>query len=461
MIKKILLVGLLLMFLISFTSAKAICGQVDDSNVDFSASWLNVRAFYLGGPETFCEVSPEENKYCCDLDVLNENWEEGDLVFAEIYLPNYFAGPTSVEVSNSPYDIFPNMSLKKAINVISPSKKFFLNASSIFFNLSFAEPFEKVYILENGNERALCEDCGNYYWNETISYGTTFIQIRAVKGEHTFYKNITLHNLENFDVHRSFSCEGCRGKKIKANKVVNVSINVSLNPSVSGMKIEEFVPSDFEILGGQGLNYNLEFNSLSWNVTGDSFEGEYSLMSPNVRGFPKIYSFMMKFEEEVINQQKVLVFKRIPFHFRFLFRYADPEDINSTFFEKFHFVSPSEPFVYPDDGMLELAIFPLVEKETWFSIAKYDFGRVRGLRKKFVLSSYSIQYGLNNRELDHIFLDFKISENELRKMHFLRFYGFYGGKWRRISPESYSFDEGFVHFRFNSGPLKGFIVYGR
>ena len=88
-----------------------VCGQVEDSEDNMSASWYSVRIFYPSAPNKFtnCQVSPAGNKYCCDTEAISgRSWRIGDVVAAEIFdnETGYVAGQVSVVTTGEGYSVF-------------------------------------------------------------------------------------------------------------------------------------------------------------------------------------------------------------------------------------------------------------------------------------------------------------------------------------------------------------------
>src|SRR3989344_3692851 len=133
--KTIMLPFLAVLLALPLISSHFVCGHVEDSNDNFSASWFSVRVYYSSTPSSYasCDVSPDGNKYCCDAtSIPGKTWKIGDLLNAEIvdYDLGYVARPVLITTTGEGYDVFPVMSIVKVINMHSPREKLIFSNSS-------------------------------------------------------------------------------------------------------------------------------------------------------------------------------------------------------------------------------------------------------------------------------------------------------------------------------------------
>jgi len=139
-----------------------VCGQVKDSQ-EMSAHWYEVRISHLGeGKYAECEISPAENKYCCDPEAIpDQGWKIGDIMQTEIFdaESGYVAGPVSKTTTGEGFDIMPEMTLEKAIKLNNFEKLLISNQSKFLLNASFLYPYNYVELEKEGNKTVLCDDC--------------------------------------------------------------------------------------------------------------------------------------------------------------------------------------------------------------------------------------------------------------------------------------------------------------
>src|SRR3989339_553798 len=116
-----------------------VCGIVENSDDGMSGAWFNTRLFYENYSSNFlnCQVSPKENKYCCDTDSIypQNTWKVGKKTFARVYdfKTGYFADEVNVITTGKAYDVFPNLKLKKAIKVNEPVSRVIISKENNLF----------------------------------------------------------------------------------------------------------------------------------------------------------------------------------------------------------------------------------------------------------------------------------------------------------------------------------------
>src|SRR3989339_597617 len=123
--------------------------------VGFGVFFLKKIFFYENYSSNFlnCQVSPKENKYCCDTDSIypQNTWKVGKKTFARVYdfKTGYFADEVNVITTGKAYDVFPNLKLKKAIKVNEPVSRVIISKeNNLSLNLSFSEPYNLIEIRD-------------------------------------------------------------------------------------------------------------------------------------------------------------------------------------------------------------------------------------------------------------------------------------------------------------------------
>ena len=239
----ILFFGILILFSFNI-NANFVCGIVENSDDGMSGAWFNTRLFYENYSSNFlnCQVSPKENKYCCDADSIypQNTWKVGKKVFARVYDFNtgYFA-----------YDIFPNLKLKKAIKVNDPVSRVIISKeNNLSLNLSFSEPYNLIEIRDENSLLFNCDNCTFFNDSLNLSFGENKINVFAKKiNNESFQEVINVALIEDFDFERSFDCGECK-KKIRGAQNVTMSLALNLSNDVDGVLLKEYVPIEWSIM---------------------------------------------------------------------------------------------------------------------------------------------------------------------------------------------------------------------
>src|SRR3989339_604847 len=206
----ILFFGILILFSFNI-NANFVCGIVENSDDGMSGAWFNTRLFYENYSSNFlnCQVSPKENKYCCDADSIypQNTWKVGKKVFARVYDFNtgYFADEVNVITTGRAYDIFPNLKLKKAIKVNDPVSRVIISKeNNLSLNLSFCEPYNLIEIRDENSLLFNCDNCTFFNDSLNLSFGENKINVFAKKINNESFQeviNVAL-NEENILVYK-------------------------------------------------------------------------------------------------------------------------------------------------------------------------------------------------------------------------------------------------------------------
>ncbi|MBR9706441.1 hypothetical protein GOV14_05375 [Candidatus Pacearchaeota archaeon] len=449
-----------ILFGVGLVSANFVCGSVKNSDDNMSASWYGVKAFSVESPNQFttCQVSPSEHKYCCDCDEIYDNFcGAGKEIGIEIFDLNsgYVAGPVFGITSGNGYDVFPSMQLAKVINVYNPDEKvIFSNITLVLFNMSFLSQYNSVDVSINNLRQSLCSDCSSFSDFLDLDFGMNQIKIHASDGQKEMIEKKDFALLRDYSFNRYASCDKCKGKKISRNQIVNFKVNLSLSHNVEGLMLYEYVPKDFEILDSNEGNvkiYSESHNVIVWNVSGKNILKNYQLKAPNVKFFPKAYSFKSELENYLINEEEVIV-KRFFSFFSFsknVFVDAMQEGLS------YSYVSPQEPLVIePKDKVIQrLAIFP---EKSFFNV-DCDFKRSFNVfdldnDSLEVISHFGLTGSLKNSDIDKVLLEFKINKTLFEMYGGLQVLA-KGSELEIVETVKVREDEGFVYYNawINSG----------
>ena len=405
-------------FNLSFINANFACGFVSDSQ-EYSSAWETVLIYPENNNSNFitCKVN-SENKFCCDLEeIKGKKLSVGDIIVAEISdnTTGLVAGPVILTITGEGYDLFPNMTLRKAITINSPFEKIFINKSSIFINVSLTENYTslKYIINSSGNvfEEQVCVDCNNTeFLIPLLDKGKNEITLIAF-GDNgkEIHEKIMLYNLDYFNFGINFSCDKCYLKNkvfyVPSNRSINVTSYLNASHNLSGEFLLYFPSewSSFDFLNAQDFSSTHEI--LKENISEEKeYSVQYTFKTPEIF-IKKEYSFYQKFEnQEKIS--KVIVFKSklIPFHIPKRF------ERNHFYYLPMQKCSINEPVILnSDEEYLNLvAIFPRRSIEQSYSNLNFDVQK-RFFKKQ---DSFTIFTSIQKKDIDYIFLSFKVEEGK-------------------------------------------------
>ncbi len=442
---KILILALAVFALVSMYSVSAhfVCGQVLDSSDNTSASWSTVRIFYPSNPLKFttCQVSPQENKYCCDSEAIpGKTWKIGDVVSAEIFESHddLAAGPVSVTTTGESYDIFPTMQLEKVINVYKPNSSLIISKNpNVLLNASFLPPYNTVSL----NNITLCNNCSNFFGNVSASFGDNNWQISSTDGANIFYKNISFTLIKNYNFTRKLECDNCKGLSVKDGSVFAVFLKINLSNPVNNQILTESVPSDFKILNSTGSIsiYSSDYNTISWNVSGSYIEENYTLEAPS-NFWASDYEFSTELGGEIINTDEVNVFKLVNFFpVRHQKRYYG---MPSVLYLR---VSNKEPYVIHDNGnLIDVAFFP---NSTLNNVQFQVLNWTPSEKIKNAISYYLIKSNIEQSQWGKTYVDFKVNKNSVKNSSDVLFMSYNNSKWNPSNITLYNQDNENFYFR--------------
>lgn len=468
---EVIVVVFLVLLLAEGVSANFVCGFVDDSKLDFEASWLGVDIFYIDNPSfrTNCQVSPEGMKFCCDPSEIEEvSWAIGKEVGAEIINEEngLVSEVVSLTISGEGYDIFPDLVVNEVSNILSPNKSFIFPGENL--DLSF-ETFVLVdsvsyeIMVSDGiswelyDSGSICEECS--YGD--ISLGNLdqgFYRLDLISN----YKGIEFHNYKTFSVigdlnfDRSFECLYCAEGYAKSGELVSVSLSYDFSGYSEG-KAYDLVPVEWEIIdspGGYVEPYNEDYNIITWNINGSSNVLNYYLKTPFVL-FTTNYEFIAGFENQMFEPDDLSAF----FFYRFLSwprqgKYGDVF-VKGTL-KRFLDISPENPIVLSPntENFLRVGIFPDEKKHRVYA---YSFFDERDLDDVGLENAYlGFFSSLSREEIDNVIVEFKIPKvNGSRIDSDISIYHF---GWIELDKELYLSDENYDYYRAKSPFLGNFRV---
>lgn len=451
------------LFSLSDVSAHFVCGIVNDSEDGMSSHWFGLQLSFTGTPEKFttCDVSPKENKYCCDPDDIppKKKWKIGKSVSAEVFDTNlgYIAGPVSTITTGEGYDILPEMKLKKVINVFSPSTRLILsNNTNITLNASFESPFNNVQIEKNLTKKTLCTNCSNINLNETANQGMNYWKLFASDNKENFQENLSFALLSKANLSRTLNCNGCSKNKIKASTKFNMSLSLSLSSNVENLELKEYIPINWNITNqgnGQIKDYSQTHKIISWNVSNKDSSFSYTATSPDIFIRQQNHYFKTELEEELINEGEITVYKIISIPF-----FGKKAEYSSRSLENISRkkISPAKPLVIETEEIV-VAIYPKKNKND----AKMELKKANFDIRKSSIMAYFFNTNLDRKEIEQVFVKFRIDKKEFKSKK-------YSGKeffvledmWEKSKIEKYDEDKEYYYYRSFFGPIRGIAFTG-
>ena len=456
---KIILVCMILLVFTQVASAHFVCGQVEDSDDNRSAAWFSVRVYYIDDPSKYagCDISPEENKYCCDVEEIPlKSWQVGDVVYAEIIDTElgYVAGPVSIQTSGEGYDILPKMKLEKVVSVYSPRTDLIVSSDGfVNFSASFLEPFNHVELIKNNETDLLCENCSVYEGSIEADFGMNYWNILASGNEIIFFEKLIFAVLNWFEFNREFVCEGCFSNKVKTSRVVRVDAKLNLSDYVNGLELKEYVPVEWRIINSTGRveEYSESHNVVIWNITGQDVIREYYVNSPWVLFFPKRFVFRTELGDHVLSEGEVIVYRWFWFFYtggNFLNRVNNRGLMTD--------ISPIKPLVLYNQGIIDtIAIFPKKRvRDVEFELRPYE-----GEEISDVIEAYEFYTNLEKHEIKKIYLEFKISKDKFSDYESWKLFVF-DDLLQEVSITHFKEDENYFYYKLFLESTKGIAFVG-
>jgi hypothetical protein len=430
-----------------------VCGVVKNSEDNKSSSWNEVRAYYPENINQFssCEVSPENNKYCCDVQLIPPvgSWRIGKIVFAEVYdsESGYVAGPVSIATTGEGYDVLPEMQLEKVLNLYSPLNRIILsNQSSIFLNLTSRVPYNFIEFEKDGNKSILCSNCSEFEGNLSSGFGMNALKIFAK----ALFLNRTVHSDISF-AFLNFAKSSRNLEKVRSGRIVEMKINVSLSHPVENLELREYVPVEWEIINvtsGLVKGYSASHQVIIWNVSENNFVKSYYAKSPSLFFFPKKYVFKTELENVNLSEDYILVYKL------FSFFSSSPSFKVSTLRNNLkRDIGPLKPLVIKNKGKIDtFAIFPNKEiKDVEFELIEdYFENDLEG-----VIQGYRVIDNLKKEDIDKMFIEFKLKKNLFNNFTLVKFY-ILNDFWSEMELNPIKEDKDYYYYSSHLNLFEGF-----
>ncbi len=438
-LKLIILLGL---FLLSPVSAKFICGEVTSQDIQ-SPSWYSAKV-YLSSDKTkssTCQVSPSNNRYCCELskDKLNYQWKAGDMFKTQItdLKSNYFASPKNLTLSSQGYDIAPILTLQKAIQIISPAHTLTISKTPIQI------------------QSTISPDCENKIQsNQNLTFGKNIISVLATCNDENFKTNKTVFHVKNLTFQKTFLRDFKKTSsepKIRSKKTGTVNLQATLSHNVENIQLKEYVPSSWQIIETSN-NATIEistpkYNIITWQVTGNNFSFDYKVKAPEVGFRPNNYNFQTELDRYVLDEKTIQVYRFVPLPIK-------PKNYGGgyMYIPKYKSkVSQIEPLIYKEKD-LTAALYSKAPKQQE-SLDLSSFINKESFDRKFIyLKSYQVQTTLNSSESGKMIMEYIANKTFMQKNNYkeIAFFEKHEEKFLRITGAVISSSENEVQYRFES-----------
>lgn len=385
----------LIVFSINFSSANFVCGKVNDYE-NLSANWLNAQIWYNGNTSevTNCTINPE-NKFCCDLDDLKSTkFVVGKQVTAEVFKEKegYVSNRVTLVTTSDGYTLFPEINLTEAIKIINSSKKILINQSEVQITISLAEGYRNLnYTLYSGGNYSMvdvCADCSTINISIPLLSGENRIVLTS-SGNHVVSKELVFYNLAYLNITRELTCENCPDNKvIPTNENVTMTVTITSSYPLSA-EVTEFYPISFALLSDNYTEYSDSHNFFTKQINSSYLQYSYVIRAPSVI-IPRKYIFKTQIEE-FSRTDTVLVHKNW-----FSLYLANNFDESEWTPNKIFKIAPSQPLVIKniDSSVVLVAVFPKNVTSTFYRVLQKEASS-GGM-------SYKILSGLWDKDVESI-----------------------------------------------------------
>jgi hypothetical protein len=436
-----IILTLILVLAISPASAKFICGEVETLD-ETSPSWFEVIAQPKENQtiSTNCKVSPEDNKYCCDIealkDIFNYSWEPGEIFQTSIAdnSSGYFSPKQEITLTSQGYDISPKLTLKKAIK-----------ENPKIPNLIISDKSEEFQII-------ISEECSGNSKIITPNKGENKIFSQAICNNKTFNIEKTLYFLDKAEAKKSTT-------QFKSEETITITINLELSNEIKNLKLTEYIPSNFQIISAKEAKISKstkDYNKIEWQVSGKKISLEYKIKAPKVSIGKNSYETITELESEIISKEILQVKKLIPI----------PNSKSQTSNYKFtpttfSKVSSEYPILTYNEE-LTAALYSNESKESEaFEIEEFN-SPFKINRSYIYLKSFQVKTTLPQEEQKIFKLEYEISNEEYKKEDWknIVFFTKKGNEIIKIPSTSIpGKNEQAIIFSLESEPLDNFHIF--
>ena len=441
---------------LNFSSANFACGKVINEE-NYSVSWLSVMVNFADQPNktTRCQISPENYKYCCDTDdIKGVSWAKGKIITAEIFnnQSNYFASSESTLISGEGFDVFPDLLLRKAINLNFPNKIIYVNETDLFINISLEYPFNRLEVILDSEKVNSCSNCSNFEsLLENMTYGSHRLKFVAFdQRDRAVERVIDFYFLKYLNLDREILCsKGCIGQFILS-RGGNITMKLLINSShdIVG-RLFDYFPNDWKVLdsrGGEVGQFSDTHNYISWDFNGSYGERSYVLNPPSIF-LTRYYEFQSKLENYLASVDDVYLYLLYRIKFLALREFYNNLTLKE---ETFIYANKDAPLVYfPNKTLIrQIAIFPKAEEHD----IKFSFFEEQD-------NYFSFSSSLANKDIDKILIDFMVNKSLVDDDSTVYLYHKLSAEKVDIQHvEKINEDSDYFYFRATTAQMGGFFI---
>jgi len=453
----------------------AVCGKVNDSYDGTSASWYVVYVYPQDEKESYttCEISPADNKYCCDIGAIaSYEWKINDTFIAEVIdtEDGYIAGPVNVTITGAGYDVFPEMQLKPVINIHSPKNKIYLN-NSIFINITTKNPYVLINFTLNLSGNLTIYELNNYtnltLLLNNLSYGQYELTVYAsLPQSHDviFRKSISFALLKNIEFDRSLVCDHCTDVVIPSNESVTIIIYVNLSDPLHNFYLFDYYPNEWLLEdSNEGIlnKYSESHNIIKWKVSGNNISKNYTLKSPLIF-FPKKYYFKAAIDGIESKNYSVIVRKFPFFTRRHKYKTATYSNKDSYFVGK-----PDRAIVVKwkneSNIITKIIITPNKKiRRIWINVRTSNVNPTNTKINDIYTYLY-VDSNIKREDVNNMIIEFRVKKSWLDKHSYsdVILLHYNHSVWSSLHTTKYSEDEKYVYYRATTSSFSLFAVMGK
>lgn len=443
---KLKLILLLAMFLVSPASAKFICGEIISTD-EISPAWYEVKTYPITNENYFsiCQVSPSNNKYCCDLDLIKDKtgyqWKTFDIFETKITdtSSGYFASPKNLTLTGEGYDTSSILFLQKAITITSPNSTLTISKTPIPIQTNISNACINSTIPKTN-----------------LSFGKNNITIATTCNDEQFTLNKTLFIIQNITFQKTYTqfSNSKNKQKIKSTKTGTINLQANLSHPIENIPLKEYVPTLWEIsnVSDNGIvEFSTpQYNVITWQVIGDNFNFSYKIKAPEIRLIPQDYIFKTQIDQYNLDETTVQVYRFIPLPFeqktyKGEYTYI-PEQLSK--------VSQGLPLIFKEQGVTAALYSTIPLQQGSFNLLNFLYkGKID--RQFDYLKSYQIQTTLNSTEQGKLILEYKTNKTFLKENNYkeIIFFEKYKENFSKITSTVTTSNDDTLKYRFESKKL--------
>lgn len=393
-----------------------------------------------------------EQEYLCDVGEW-VNFDKRVLVLNDSLYVEFFGNKSSgdfgvVDFSPNEYDVF---------NISGDGYLYEEDGYNSIEWKGVVDEFNFSYLMKARDELYGCEvGIGDDVIKRAFSYKFLPEKVGVVYDmkNDDFYKDCNFSRDLDFYIFDDVDFDYNLNSKMRVGLKQKISFNGNFDGGVEGVRIGAYVPLDFEVFGGDGVEISSsDYNFVWWNFTGENFDYSFFVV-PRESG---IYNISFEAGGSYLDSASVNSYVYVPSikkrggRMRYI-----PKNLSV--------VSPSFPIIDNEKNMTGAIYSKNFTGRGAFDLFGVDFSRYKLYNRSLkFFDAYGIDSNLGSN-MGRFAFEYKVSESDLRKRGFdgLEFYGVgLDGRRSIITGMSvYSDGDGFVYKGEFGEPIRGVFVYG-